>query len=240
MRVLVTRPEPAATRTAERLRQLGHDPVVLPLSVARRFPADAGKALDADIAGIVVTSAEAIRTLAETVAPRPWTRLPLFAVGAATAASARDLGFETIVVAEGDGASLARLIEERRDLWHGTGLPLLYLAGRPRSSTLEFALGEANVPFRTFECYRMEFSDPLHKAQIEALTDPVPDAVLHYSTESLRRFLNLSLIRKRPDLLMRIIPVCMSPTIAEHLPPAVRGRARIARQPNEDVLLSLL
>lgn len=241
MRVLVTRPEPAATRTAERLRQLGHDPVVMPLSVARRFPAKASEALASNIAGIVVTSAEAIRTLAEIEsATRPWTRLPLFAVGEATATAARDLGFEAIAVAEGDGASLARLITERREVWHGVDVPLLYLAGTPRSPTLETTLRDSDVPFRTCECYRMEFADPSRKTQVEALTDPVPDVVLHYSTESLRRFLNLSLIGETPDLLMRIIPVCMSLKVAEHLPAAARDSARIAWQPNEDALLSLL
>ncbi|MCL6707371.1 uroporphyrinogen-III synthase [Pseudomonas sp. R2.Fl] len=241
MRVLVTRPEPAATRTAERLRALGHEPVVMPLSVARRFPQRATEALEADLSGIVVTSAEAIRTLAEIdSAERAWTRLPLFAVGEATAAAARDAGFETVVTGAGDGASLARLIEERSDMWSGANRPLLYLTGTPRSLSLETALEQTSVPFRICECYRMEFSHPSRDTQARALTDPIPDAVLHYSTESLRRFLGLSLIEERPDLLTQIVPVCMSATVAEHLPPAIRNRARIAPQPTEDSLLSLL
>lgn len=241
MRVLVTRPEPAATRTAERLRALGHEPVVMPLSVAKRFPERVAEALQSNLAGIMVTSAEAIRTLAETdPAERAWTRLPLFAVGEATAATARDAGFGTVFAGAGDGTSLARLVEEQSEVWSGTNRPLLYLAGTPRSPSLETALEQARVPFRICECYRMEFSNPTHEMQVRTLTNPIPDAVLHYSKESLRRFLALSLIEERSDLLAQIVPVCMSATVVEELPPAIRNRARIASEPNEDSILSLL
>ncbi|RVD11473.1 uroporphyrinogen-III synthase, partial [Mesorhizobium sp. M7A.F.Ca.ET.027.02.1.1] len=42
LRVLVTRPEPGASRTAHRLEEAGFQPVLLPLTETKALPAAAG------------------------------------------------------------------------------------------------------------------------------------------------------------------------------------------------------
>src|SRR5262245_13671221 len=94
LRVLVTRPEPGASRTARRLAEQGFEPVVLPLTEIRPLPADHFPD-SANIDAVAATSANAIRH-----APRrlisTLTGKPVFAVGGGTARATRNAGFATV------------------------------------------------------------------------------------------------------------------------------------------------
>ena len=91
MRVLVTRPEPDATRQAERLAARGHEPVLAPL-LAIESATDTPPELEGAQA-LIVTSRNALRALASHPDLATALQLPLFAVGEATAKAATDLGF---------------------------------------------------------------------------------------------------------------------------------------------------
>ena len=110
MRVLVTRPEPAASATAAALAGHGHQALLAPLlATAPRLwvaPATAPKAL-------LVTSANAVRHGGEGLLA--YRSLPVFAVGPATAAALRAAGFGD--VRDGGGDVAARRI--RRFLLDG-------------------------------------------------------------------------------------------------------------------------
>lgn len=104
--VLVLRPQPAAARTAERLRALGLSPILYPLFVveplAWTLPDPAG--FDA----VLLTSANATRWGGGGMAA--YAGLPAFAVGEATARAARAAGFQTVRTGGGDAASTLPLI----------------------------------------------------------------------------------------------------------------------------------
>ncbi|TIM00109.1 MAG: uroporphyrinogen-III synthase, partial [Mesorhizobium sp.] len=59
-RVLVTRPEPGASRTAQRLEDLGFKPILLQLTETVALPVDADR-VAANAAAVAVTSANAVR-----------------------------------------------------------------------------------------------------------------------------------------------------------------------------------
>jgi uroporphyrinogen-III synthase len=237
MRVLVLRPEPAATRTAEKLATLGHEAVRLPLSRAEHDVAAVKAALTKPHAAIAITSAEAARLLAgigENLAPHRQT--PLFAVGEASAEAARRAGFRTVVAGGGDGESLAKTIlaHTRPDG------PILYLAGSPRAPGFERRLKEAGIPFHTAEAYRMVPLAP-SPAEIEAaLLAPVPDAVLLYSRESARAFFALAPLAEAPKRFPAMRLLCMSANVAAAVPESFTARAAIAAAPDEESLLALL
>jgi uroporphyrinogen-III synthase len=63
MRVLVTRPQSQGERTAQRLRGMGHEPLLLPLSEPRHDTDAAIEALNVHDGPIAITSAEAVRSL---------------------------------------------------------------------------------------------------------------------------------------------------------------------------------
>ncbi|MEJ1938075.1 uroporphyrinogen-III synthase, partial [Nostoc sp. NIES-2111] len=105
MRVLVTRAADDAGATAERLRALGHTPVLAPLGSVRTLPAAWPDPLPDALAA---TSAHAFPGLMPL--PAEAGQIPSFAVGDRTAAAAREAGFATVETGQGDGGTLAALM----------------------------------------------------------------------------------------------------------------------------------
>lgn len=105
MRIWVTRTEPGAAATAERLRLMGHEPLVAPVLAYRLAP---GAKVDLSKAtALALTSRNAVRIFGRLHQDR---RLPVFVTGEGTATAARQAGFATIYAADGDVADLAALI----------------------------------------------------------------------------------------------------------------------------------
>ena len=116
-RVVVLRPEPGASETAARARQLGLEPILMPLfdvePVEWEAPDPAG--FDA----LLVTSANAIRCGGERLTELR--TLPAHAVGEATAQAARDAGFEVATVGEGGVDELLDSLDPSMRLLHLCG-----------------------------------------------------------------------------------------------------------------------
>lgn len=239
MRVLVTRPMPAAERTAAELIRRGHEPVLLPLMRAqhrldglRRGPAPQCSAL-------IATSGEAIRALAELARDerRPYLDLPFFAVGKTTATAARDLGFKIVEAGSGDGAALARHLISSPKL--DPARPVLYLAGAPRSPDFEQLLADASRRVEVVECYRMLPIRRETEELLEILT-PAPHSVLLYSSETARQFAAIVESAEISSILKNIRFLCLSHKIAAALPEKFQARASSAMEPQEDFLLDLI
>ena len=235
MRVLVTRPAHSAGRTAQRLRDMGHEPLLLPLRQPLHDSAAAAGALAATSGAIAVTSAEAVRvvsTLGEAL--RPHLARPLFAVGEATAEEARSLGFRSIASSQGNGRDLADLVAAQRPD------ALLYLAGTPRAETFEKRLHECGIRFSVAKCYRMRpvIPDP---AEIEAVfADGRPDAILFYSRQTAEDFFRVPELRSALPERRAIRLLCLSEAVAEAVPAELRKNVAISSMPDEKSLLSLL
>lgn len=240
MRVVVTRPATSAEGSAARLRTLGHEPVLLPLTLAVHEAVDWNDILCAEPAALAATSAEAIRALsAAAPIPESLLSIPLFSVGPATSNAARQAGFTAILESQGSGRELAIRIEQECP---PTSIdnPLVYLAGTPRASGLEAGLAEHGIAFRTVDVYRMEdiAYDPATVRR--ALFDPPADVVLLYSRANAQRLLALPLDPDDREGLQSLRFACLSPNIAEALPDTLRERVAIATNPDEDTLFRLL
>jgi uroporphyrinogen-III synthase len=114
MAILVTRPQPDNASTAAALRARGWEVLAAPMlrfeKVILSFDPDA------DFGAVIVTSANALRALADQPVAdhllQLQLQLPLFAVGDRTAQAARDLGFARVFSAEGDAAALRELLTD--------------------------------------------------------------------------------------------------------------------------------
>jgi uroporphyrinogen-III synthase len=115
--VLVLRPEPGASATAEQARRLGLEPLLAPLFEVRPLPWEAPEASGLD--GVLLTSAHAPRQAGPQLGQ--YLHLPSHAVGEATAAAAAQAGFTDVRAGPRDAAALLATI--------GTGR-LLHLCGR--------------------------------------------------------------------------------------------------------------
>ncbi len=236
MRVIVTRPQLSAARTTQRLEDLGHEPILLPLAQAVHDVAAAADALSLPHAALAVTSAETLRALTSLGAGlEPHLSTPVFAVGKATARLAAELGFTDIRIGPGDGQGLARMLIESLPV---PGLPVLYLAGSPRMPHLEAALATEAVPLRVIEVYRM-LGIAYDAADIEErIGVSAPDAVLLYSAQTARLFFQSPAARL--PCLPRLRILAISDSLLEHVPPPYHANVEVAHSPDEDGLFALL
>ncbi|RAK57167.1 uroporphyrinogen-III synthase [Phenylobacterium deserti] len=107
--VWITRAQPGADLTAERVRALGHTAMVEPLLLVRNL-AD----VDVDLSGVgalAFTSANGVRAFTDVSGDRS---LRVFAVGSATGQAARQAGFRTVLSSDGDVSALAGSIAARK------------------------------------------------------------------------------------------------------------------------------
>ena len=218
-RIWVTRAEPGASATAERLRALGFDPLVSPVLEVRPLdvPIDLHGA-----AALAFTSANAVRAFARLEPDRV---LPVFAVGEATAEAARDAGFSAVETADGDVSALARLIAARRP-----ALVLNPTAAEP-AQDLAALLAPAGVPVRTAALYETVPAEP---TQALAALEAVSTVLVHSPKAGLRlaRLLDAS-------TLARLDFACISEAAARPLLETGARRARFAPFPTEAALLKL-
>jgi uroporphyrinogen-III synthase len=236
LRVVVTRPEISAARTAERLKRMGHEPVLLPLSNAVYHPKVAADALASPHSALIVTSAETLRALADIGSDAGIDdSTTLFAVGEKTAAAARSAGFRNIHIGSGDGAGLADLITSKLDQ---PDLQLLYLAGKPRAGSLELRLEELGLPVRVAEIYEMIPVDYRREEIDERLRARPPHVVLLYSRENAVRFFEI--VEQHAISLPQTAFLCISTRTADAVPAAFRPRVRVAKTPDETALFALL
>ena len=103
-RVLILRPEPGASETAERAKAMGLDPVVAPLFTVRALPWTPPEAAEA----LLMTSANAARHGGARL--KPLLCRPCYAVGEATGAAARAAGFADVRTGPGDGAAAVAMM----------------------------------------------------------------------------------------------------------------------------------
>lgn len=233
LRVLVTRPEPGASRTAQRLEKMGFQPILLPLTETVALPAKASEARK-DAMAVTATSANAVRHASrELIAALA--ALPCHAVGKRTAEAARKAGFVSVSEGPGDAVALADAIAGGSPA--GT---IVYLCGRVRFPAFEQRLSAADIPVRAVETYdtiALNYSDADVVARLSG--GPV-DAVLLYSAKAA---LAMQVLIRRPalgDHFEKTRFFALSGRIAAALDGVAPERVRVAGEPQEDALIGLL
>jgi len=227
-RVLVLRPEPGASATAEALRARGHEVVIFPIGEVvplALHDVDASR-----LTAVAATSANGVRHAPASLIAE-LRDLPFFAVGEATASAARTAGFRRIRVADGDGQALARLVLQNL----GAGDRLLYLCGHVRRPEFEQACANA-VGVVVAETYDMRYPDrgDAFRAMIR---DGHPDIVMVHSFEAGRAF--ASLVEPFPDIIAGLEAVAISQRAAKPLSD-LGIRAVAADRPDEAAMLAAL
>ena len=234
MRLVVTRPEADAERTAAALRAQGHVVFVAPLLRVETLP-------DPEIgsgpwAAILVTSANAAAAVAAHRRFAELRTVPVLTVGDRSAQAMREAGFADVSSADGAAGDLVRLAAERLK----QGLPLLYLAGEDRSSDIAADLSAQNFLVHTVVVYRAVAASVLPRPAADALATGV-DGVLHFSRRSAEAWLKLTdNAAWREQALNKPAHFCLSAQVAEPLSLAGAGDIRVASQPTEAALFDLI
>jgi uroporphyrinogen-III synthase len=230
MRLLVTRPEPDATRTTDALRGRGHAVVAAPLMQMQPIAAE----ITGPFAAVALTSANAVRAIAAHARARELMALRLFAVGARSAEAARAVGFVHVTSADGALGDLARLVAQhvRR------GERVLYLAGADRAGDLAAELAPHGIAVETVVVYRAAAADALPREIAETIG--TLDGALHYSRRSAATLLHLAARAGARDAVVGLAHYCLSEEIAGVWRAAGATRVHVAAHPDETALLALI
>jgi uroporphyrinogen-III synthase len=224
----VTRPEPGAGETAARLTALGFLPVLAPvLAIVPRMLADVGRPQAA-----LVTSGNALPALPVSLHARP-----LLAVGDATAARARAAGFACVLSAGRDAAALADLAASTLAPANGT---LLLASGEGQGSVLVAALRARGFSVRRRVTYAARPATALPVAARDALRAGTILAALFFSPRSARLFATLLQRDMRAADVHGIEALAISSATEAALRPLPWRRVRVASQPTQEGLLTLL
>ena len=232
-RVLVTRPEPAATETAQRLTALGFEAVQMPLS---RTVALAGVSAPepGTVEMIAVSSANAIRH-----APRllidALSRLACFTVGEKTAQAARQAGFMQVQSADGDAHALAAIVIRAS----GSGARIAYLCGKVRRPDFEDEVRRHDRSVEIFEVYDTQPLEPSEEEVAQLLGREKVDAVLVYSAASARQLVHFMTTCAAAKPLQDALFCCLSPRVAAELE-GVAARVRVAARMEQEALFDIL
>jgi len=229
MRIVVTRPQDDAERTAAAVRARGHEVLIAPL--LKLEPIDVE--LRASWGGVIITSANAAHALMAHPARQSLAKLKLFAVGQRSAEAARQAGFTNVTSAGGDVRDLVRVLTERKA---DAQAPLLYLAGEDRARDLIGELAARGIAAEMAVIYRAA-TLPFPPALTAALKEGAVDAVLHYSKRSAESYLAGAKEAGVAKPALAVRHICLSAQIAAPLKEAGAAAVVIAPRPDEAALL---
>jgi uroporphyrinogen-III synthase len=230
--VLVTRPAADAAPLVAALARLGIEAASEPLLDIVHRP---GPPLDVKgVQALLVTSANGARAFA---ARNPERDLPVLAVGDASAAAARALGFARVESASGDVAALAELCKRRLDPGKR---PLLHVAGTRVAGDLGGELGRAGFQYRREVLYEARVATRLTEATRAAIESGTLDGVLFFSPRTAASFVALVREAGIAAHLSHLAAFCLSAAVAEKARAATWGRIVVAERPEQDSLLAAI
>lgn len=235
MHILVTRPEPEASELARRLNHLGHEATIAPML---RYESAAAGPIDLDgVQALIVTSRNGLRALSEHDHLVTVTGLPLFAVGPASAAGARELGFRSVIEAGGSARDLASLLAARLEPQDGD---LLHAAGEDQAFDLKGTLEAMGFRVRQPVLYRMTPAPQPAPAVIEGLRAGAFSAVILMSPRTAGIFADLVVGSGLAEALRSTACLCLSEAVAAPLKRFPGVNVEIARKPNLEEMLALV
>lgn len=231
--VLVTRPEPGASDTADRLSILDLVPVVAPLLTIRgrqtRLPPSGEiQAIQA----ILATSGNAVAAL-----PLSHRGMPLLTVGDATAERARAAGFARVHSANGDALDLAALAAQMLSPSNG---PVLLVCGRGQGKALADALRAHGFRVARRIVYAAEKVAALPEAAAAALRNDMLRAALFFSAETAHHFVRLTTAAGLADRVRGVQALAIGAAAGVALQELPWRDVLVAARPTQDELLALL
>ncbi len=215
------------------LEALGHTVSVEPLLRIEPLPVRP-HAFDG-IGGLVVTSRNALRALAQSAAINSAKHLPLIAVGAATAALATELGFAQVSKGAGSAEDLLPIIvEAARDL----GAPLVHVRGTDVAFDLSGAVAAHGIELREIVSYQAVPAEVLQPQIRDRLASGSIDAVILMSPRTGSIFAQLARSEGLEEAVRNLFLLCLSPAVATSIEPLRPARVEVAERPDSKAILA--
>jgi uroporphyrinogen-III synthase len=236
VKALVTRSADDAAPVAAALRLRAIDAVPAPM--LRIEPEQRGAArLPGALAGVqavLFTSANGVRAYA---AASSRLEMPVYCVGAASAAAARLAGFRTVASADGAIGDLAVLVAAR--LAPGNGA-LLHATGAASAGDVAAELGAKGFAVRRLVLYRAVPANELTPEIASALCHGEIELALFFSPRGAETFVTLVRGGGMAEACRGMVAVCLSRNVAEPLSALDWRATAIAAAPNLAAMMATL
>jgi uroporphyrinogen-III synthase len=235
MHVLITRPERDCAELKSQLVAFGCEVTAAPL-IEIEFNEIATSELDGAI-GLIATSRNGLRALAQSPGLESARTLPLFAVGPATAALAHELGFGTIITGTGTAADLVPTIKDHAGTRQGR---FAHLAGDHLAFDLGAALNANGLGYGRIKAYRSVAAKALDDSITGLLASRSLDAAILMSPRTARVW--VSLVRALPEApdLSKVVHICLSDAVAKALQPLGPAKIEVSGAPNSGEIVALV
>ena len=230
MRVMLTRPRADSERLAKELQARGNVVVIEPM--LNIVPQGLIPPLD-DVAALIVTSANSIRTFAAACDRRD---LIVYAVGDATALVASEVGFTAVESAQGDAVALEAHITAQVKPGAGS---LLHIQGRDVTGELDESLISKGYNVRSAVMYRAETANELFQEARDLLVSRNIDVILFFSPRTVKTFVRLVSEAGLADRCDTIIAICLSAAVAEAGSALIWSGVHSAATPDRAAMLQL-
>lgn len=232
VRVLVTRPKPGNEQTARRLIASGFEPVLLPLTEVSPCAPEKIE-VSPDTEAVAITSPNALRFAPDSLMARI-RKLPVYAVGEASARFAGQCGLRVAAFASGSASSLAELVA--RSLKKGAHIA--YPCGKVRRPDFERAMSSAGFIVDPIETYDTKIVSYLTNSIAGKLGKGEIDAVFLHSANTGQALDALISEERIPQISEKTWYFCFSGTIADSLKSVSKTRIFVAAEPNDTELIS--
>jgi uroporphyrinogen-III synthase len=231
VRVLVTRPQPGANRTAARLASLGYEPVVMPLTQTVALMQHLPEAKP-DL--VVATSPQAFHHLSQALRDL-LANVLVIVTGDGTATAAREAGLARVETAGGNVAGLV----DRLSRTNLSDVKVVYLAGRVRRPDLEIFLRDSANIFKLIEVYDTISVSYSTDNILKVAAGASFASVLLTSAETVTALGGIS-GEEFNQAIENAQFICLSGRIAEAARSRFRNPIAVALEPTEDSLLDCL
>ena len=201
MHILLTRPLEDSLEIILKFKSLGHQVSHLPLLDIEKIKYE--EIRFSDYGGIIFTSANAVKFLNLYELDK---KIMCFCVGDKTEKTARSVGFQNTVAAEGNVLNLKELILQSYEF---KNKPLLYISGEIISADLDQQLINEGYNIKRIINYKVVHNEKFDENFIKQLKVNMPDIVYIYSQNSASSFLNFIKINQTENIWMNTNLMCI-------------------------------
>ena len=215
--VLITRPQPDASKFERELEEAGFHPIIEPLLEILPKP-DAHKAIESAleglIQGIILTSRHALKALAGMQAVQD---IPLYVVGPITAAAAKKAHFTNIRIPSETEGGAEKLVEFIRYTCHPSGGKFIYLSGEDIRLDIGASLAQQGFVSERIVVYTAQSAETLSLTLQEALKNGDIDIATFFSARTAALFCELVTRTGIASECINVSAIALSKEVAKEL-----------------------
>ena len=230
--ILITRGQEDAIPLAENLERLGFRPIVDSLF---KIKIKNNISLNLDgVQALLMTSANGVRAFAQGSSVR---NLPTCAVGDATAQTAKEKGFRSILSAQGNVSDLFKLVSKSFSPKAGT---LLHTTGTRVAGDLGRQLEKYGFTYRREVLYEVTEKKGFSKRTLKAFAEKKILYILLYSPRTAELFQKLARNSGIDKNLGETWALCLSEAVAKEISGLSWKKIFVSELPNQQSLLNFL